>query len=185
MQGIVPRKTTPAEFTAFVASESKKFADHHREGQDQAGDLGTAELGRNPARVTGSTGGAAAANIGPTDTQEDRHGRRRRRSTQPTADQHSHVVKPAEMEWKPTRFPGCEVKTLLYGSPDRVMTALMRFAPGAVLPDHEHVNIEQTYVLEGRLVDKEGPAEGIEAGPASSSGARSAAATWRGAPRAG
>ena len=43
------------------------------------------------------------------------------------------------------------------------MTALMRFAPGAVLPDHEHVNIEQTYVLEGRLVDKEGPAEGIEA----------------------
>jgi anti-sigma factor ChrR (cupin superfamily) len=43
------------------------------------------------------------------------------------------------------------------------MTALMRFAPGAVLPDHEHVNIEQTYVLEGRLVDKEGPASGIEA----------------------
>jgi quercetin dioxygenase-like cupin family protein len=42
------------------------------------------------------------------------------------------------------------------------MTALMRFAPGAVLPDHEHVNVEQTYVLEGRLVDKEGPAQGIE-----------------------
>jgi anti-sigma factor ChrR (cupin superfamily) len=42
------------------------------------------------------------------------------------------------------------------------MTALMRFAPGAVLPDHEHVNIEQTYVLEGSLVDKEGPAKGIE-----------------------
>jgi anti-sigma factor ChrR (cupin superfamily) len=32
-----------------------------------------------------------------------------------------------------------------------------------VLPDHEHVNIEQTYVLEGRLVDKEGPVEGLEA----------------------
>ena len=41
------------------------------------------------------------------------------------------------------------------------MTALMRFEPGAVLPDHEHVNIEQTYVLEGSLVDKEGPAAGI------------------------
>jgi hypothetical protein len=27
-----------------------------------------------------------------------------------------------------------------------LMTALMRFQPGAVLPDHEHVNIEQTYV---------------------------------------
>jgi hypothetical protein len=27
-----------------------------------------------------------------------------------------------------------------------LMTALMRFAPGAALPDREHVNIEQTYV---------------------------------------
>jgi len=81
------------------------------------------------------------------------------------ADQHSHVVKPAEMEWKPTRFPGCEVKTLYMDHQTGVMTALMRFAPGAVLPDHEHVNVEQTYVLEGRLVDKEGPAEGIAAGP--------------------
>jgi hypothetical protein len=26
---------------------------------------------------------------------------------------HSHVVRPAEMEWKKTRFPGCEVKGLL------------------------------------------------------------------------
>ena len=29
-----------------------------------------------------------------------------------TADEHSHVVRPADMEWKPTRFAGCEVKTL-------------------------------------------------------------------------
>jgi len=80
-----------------------------------------------------------------------------------TADEHSHLVKPAEQEWKPTRFPGCEVKTLMADPKTGLMTALMRFAPGAVLPDHEHVNIEQTYVLEGRLVDREGPAEGIEA----------------------
>jgi len=32
------------------------------------------------------------------------------------------------------------------------------------LPDHEHVLIEQTYVLEGSLVDKEGPDAGIEVG---------------------
>ena len=80
-----------------------------------------------------------------------------------TADQHSHLVKPQDMEWKPTRFPGCEVKTLLMDPSTGLMTALMRFAPGAVLPDHEHVNIEQTFVLEGRLVDKDGPAEGIAA----------------------
>jgi anti-sigma factor ChrR (cupin superfamily) len=80
-----------------------------------------------------------------------------------TADTHSHVVKPQNMEWQKTRFPGCEAKTLLFDRSTGLMTALMRFAPGAVLPDHEHVNIEQTYVLEGRLVDKEGPAAGIEA----------------------
>jgi anti-sigma factor ChrR (cupin superfamily) len=80
-----------------------------------------------------------------------------------TIDEHSHVVKPAEMEWKPTRFPGCEVKTLMMDPKSGLMTALMRFAPGAVLPDHEHVNIEQTYVIDGSLVDKEGPAAGIAA----------------------
>ena len=78
-----------------------------------------------------------------------------------SADSHSHLVRPADMEWQKTRFPGCEAKTLLFDRQTGLMTALMRFAPGAVLPDHEHVNIEQTYVLEGSLVDKEGPAQGI------------------------
>ncbi len=76
---------------------------------------------------------------------------------QKSAEQHSHVVRPANMEWQKTRFPGCEVKTLLFDRETGLVTALMRFAPGAVLPDHEHVKIEQTYVLEGKLVDKEGP----------------------------
>ena len=29
-------------------------------------------------------------------------------------DLRSHHVRVAELEWKPTRFPGCEVKTLLF-----------------------------------------------------------------------
>ena len=85
--------------------------------------------------------------------------------SKPTADEHSHVVRPANMEWQKTRFPGCEVKTLLFDRQSGLVTALMRFAPGAVLPDHEHVKIEQTYVLEGKLVDKEGPAKGLEVKP--------------------
>ena len=76
--------------------------------------------------------------------------------------EHSHVVRPGKMDWQKTRFPGCEAKTLLFDKETGLVTALMRFAPGAVLPDHEHVRIEQTYVLEGRLVDKEGPAAGLE-----------------------
>ena len=75
------------------------------------------------------------------------------KSRHDTVDTHSHVVRPAEMEWKKTRFAGCEVKGLLFDKETGLVTALMRFAPGAVLPDHEHVKIEQTYVLEGKLVD--------------------------------
>jgi anti-sigma factor ChrR (cupin superfamily) len=82
-----------------------------------------------------------------------------------SADLRSHVVRAAEMEWQKTRFPGCEAKTLLLDKGTGLVTALMRFAPGAVLPDHEHVKIEQTYVLEGKLVDKEGPDAGLEVGP--------------------
>lgn len=78
--------------------------------------------------------------------------------------EHSHVVRPADMDWQPTRFPGCSVKTLLFDARTGLVTALMKFDPGAVLPDHEHVHIEQTYVLEGRLLDREGPAEGTACG---------------------
>jgi anti-sigma factor ChrR (cupin superfamily) len=35
-------------------------------------------------------------------------------------------------------------------------TSLTRFATRASLPDHEHVGIEQIWVLHGRLVDEEG-----------------------------
>ena len=41
----------------------------------------------------------------------------------------------------------------------------MRMQPGAIVPDHEHVLIEQTYVIEGKLVDVEGPDVGLEVGP--------------------
>ena len=81
------------------------------------------------------------------------------------ADLRSRHVRPADMAWQPTRFPGCEAKTLLFDPESGLVTALMRFAPGAVLPDHEHVKIEQTYVLEGRLVDKEGLDAGLTVGP--------------------
>jgi len=74
-------------------------------------------------------------------------------------------VRPSEMGWQKTRFPGCEAKTLLFDRETGLVTALMRFAPGAVLPDHEHVKIEQTYVLEGRLVDQDGPDKGLSVGP--------------------
>jgi len=78
---------------------------------------------------------------------------------------HSHVVRPAEMEWQKTSFPGCEAKPLYFDPKTGIATLLMKFEPGAVLPDHEHVLVEQTYVISGKLVDKEGAAEGLTVGP--------------------
>jgi anti-sigma factor ChrR (cupin superfamily) len=77
----------------------------------------------------------------------------------------SRMVRVADLPWEKTYFPGCEVKTLLVDRDSGLLTVLLRMAPGAVLPDHEHVLIEQTYVLEGRLVDRDGPDAGLEVGP--------------------
>ena len=68
----------------------------------------------------------------------------------------SRFVEVAALPWEQTRFPGVEAKTLLIDRESGLVTSLMRFAPGARLPDHEHVRIEQTYVLEGSLVCGEG-----------------------------
>lgn len=77
----------------------------------------------------------------------------------------SRFVRTAELPWEKTRFPGVETKTLFLDKPHGLVTVLLRMAPGAVLPDHEHVLVEQTYMLEGRLVDKEGPEAGAAVGP--------------------
>ncbi len=68
----------------------------------------------------------------------------------------SRFVEVAQLPWESTRFPGVEMKTLLFERDTGLATVLMRMAPGAKLPDHEHVLIEQTYVLEGSLVCGEG-----------------------------
>src|SRR5260221_5064163 len=68
----------------------------------------------------------------------------------------SRFVEVAALPWEKTRFAGVEGKTLVVDRETGVVTALMKFAPGARLPDHEHMRIEQTYVLEGSLVCVEG-----------------------------
>lgn len=68
----------------------------------------------------------------------------------------SRFVEVAALPWEKTRFVGVEGKTLVADRETGMVTALMKFAPGAKLPDHEHVRIEQTYVLEGSLVCGEG-----------------------------
>ena len=82
-----------------------------------------------------------------------------------TLDTHSHVVRPAHHGVEEDALSRLRGEGPLFDKELGVVTALMKFAPGAVLPDHEHVKIEQTYVLEGKLVDKEGPAKDLTVGP--------------------
>ena len=74
----------------------------------------------------------------------------------PVPDLASRFVDVQGMPWEKTRYPGVEQKTLFLEKGTGLLTALMRMAPGAALPDHEHVKIEQTYVLEGSLMCPEG-----------------------------
>jgi anti-sigma factor ChrR (cupin superfamily) len=77
-------------------------------------------------------------------------------------DKRSRYVRPQDLPWEKMRFPGCETKTLMFDPASGMATVLVKMAPGATLPDHEHVLIEQTYVLSGSLVDKDGPDAGLE-----------------------
>lgn len=68
----------------------------------------------------------------------------------------SRFVDIERLPWEKTRYPGVATKTLVVDRKTGVLTLLMKMAPGARLPDHEHVEIEQTYVLEGSLHCGEG-----------------------------
>jgi anti-sigma factor ChrR (cupin superfamily) len=68
----------------------------------------------------------------------------------------SRFVDVPGLPWEETKFPGVKAKTLLVDKSSGLLTVLLKMDPGARLPDHEHVLIEQTYVLEGELVDVDG-----------------------------
>ena len=74
----------------------------------------------------------------------------------------SRLVDVDALPWQATRYAGIEIKTLLFDRASGLATSLMRMAPGSALPEHEHVRIEQTWVIEGHRVDRSGPDEGIE-----------------------
>lgn len=70
----------------------------------------------------------------------------------------SRYVDVDALPWKPTPCDGIDMKILLHDEETGLMTALFRWAPGSTLPLHEHVEIEQSYILEGSIVDEEGEA---------------------------
>jgi anti-sigma factor ChrR (cupin superfamily) len=68
----------------------------------------------------------------------------------------SRIVDVAGLPWLPTKFPGIEVRILMQDEATGLFTALFKWSPGAQLPLHEHVETEQSYVLEGSFEDDDG-----------------------------
>lgn len=68
----------------------------------------------------------------------------------------SRLVEVEKLPWVPTPYKGIDIKILMKDDVTGLMTALFRWEPGSVLPDHQHVEIEQSYILEGSLVDEDG-----------------------------
>ncbi len=74
----------------------------------------------------------------------------------------STYVKPADLEWKPTKHKGIQIK-VLYEDPSKgELTCLLKWEPGTILPFHRHPEIEQTYVVEGSFYDHDGIARAGE-----------------------
>jgi anti-sigma factor ChrR (cupin superfamily) len=68
----------------------------------------------------------------------------------------ARYVDTTKMEWAPSPFEGIQTK-ILYSDPESgISTILFKMAPGAVVPDHVHQALEQTYMLEGSLDDAQG-----------------------------
>ena len=67
----------------------------------------------------------------------------------------SVFVDVVNMPWAETKFPGIQMKEM-FNDGTGFQTLLLKMAPGAEVPLHEHTAVEQTFVLEGTFMDDEG-----------------------------
>jgi len=67
----------------------------------------------------------------------------------------SRFIDTDEVPWVETG-PGNKMKVIYHDPSSGLLTILARLEPGAGIPAHVHEDLEQTYVLEGSLVDDEG-----------------------------
>jgi anti-sigma factor ChrR (cupin superfamily) len=67
----------------------------------------------------------------------------------------SRFIETESLPWIETT-PGNKVKVIYHDPATDMLTILAKLAPGAGIPPHVHEDLEQTFVLEGSLVDNEG-----------------------------
>ena len=68
----------------------------------------------------------------------------------------SRYITVNDLPWQETKFPGIRIKVLMEDLDTGLQTVLTQMEPGSVLTDHEHIELEQSWVLEGSLVEHEG-----------------------------
>jgi anti-sigma factor ChrR (cupin superfamily) len=67
----------------------------------------------------------------------------------------SRFIETDKLPWIETG-PGNKMKVIYHDPASGMLTILAKLAPGSGIPPHMHEDLEQTYVLEGSLVDQEG-----------------------------
>jgi anti-sigma factor ChrR (cupin superfamily) len=67
----------------------------------------------------------------------------------------SRFIKTDSLPWIETT-PGNKMKVIYHDPVSDMLTIIAKLEPGAGIPAHVHEDLEQTYVLEGSLVDQEG-----------------------------
>ncbi|MFZ3349290.1 MAG: cupin domain-containing protein [Xanthobacteraceae bacterium] len=67
----------------------------------------------------------------------------------------SRFIDTDEVPWIETG-PGNRMKVIYHDPSSGMLTILSKLEPGAGIPVHVHEDLEQTFVLEGSLVDAEG-----------------------------
>ena len=67
----------------------------------------------------------------------------------------SRFIKTESLPWIETA-PGNKMKVIYHDPATGMLTILAKLEPGAGIPQHVHEDLEQTFVLEGSLLDDEG-----------------------------
>ena len=67
----------------------------------------------------------------------------------------SRFIKTDSLPWVPTG-PGSKMKVIYSDPATGLLTIIAKLEPGSGIPPHVHEDLEQTFVLEGSLVDSEG-----------------------------
>ena len=67
----------------------------------------------------------------------------------------SRFIKTESVPWI-ENAPGQKIKVIYHDPVSGMLTILSKLEPGAGIPPHKHEDLEQTFVLEGSLVDDEG-----------------------------